>query len=156
MQILIISAIAKNRVIGKNNDLPWHYPEDFKRFKTLTSGHAVVMGRKTYESLGRPLPKRINIVLSRNKDLKIEGCQTAQSLEQAKEICKQNNEQQMWIIGGSTVYKEGLKIADTLELTELYKAFDGDTFFPEFDKNDWQETNREKHEEYDFVTYKKR
>jgi dihydrofolate reductase len=155
MEVLIISAVAKNGVIGKDNTLPWHYPEDFKRFKTLTSGHAVVMGRKTYESLGRPLPKRLNIVLSRREDLEIEGCVVACSLEEAKKICAEKNEEQMWIIGGSGIYAEGLKIADVLELTEVHKEFDGDVYFPSWDTMLWKEVFREKHEEYDFVRYER-
>lgn len=156
MEILIISAVAKNGIIGKNNTLPWHYPEDFKRFKTLTSGHAVVMGRKTYESLGRPLPKRLNIVLSRREGLVIEGCTVASSLEEARDICLSSDEEKMWIIGGSGVYAEGLNVADFLELTEVHASFDGDTYFPTWDKSLWNEVFREKHDEYDFVKYKRK
>lgn len=153
MQIIIIAAVAENNVIGKDNKIPWHYKEDFQHFKALTSGHVVVMGRKTYESIGKPLPSRINIVVSRNKELQISGCIIAASLAEAINITKQNNAQKCFIIGGSSLYAEALPIADQLELTHVHEAVDGDTYFPTWNKEQWKETHRQDFQEFSFVTY---
>lgn len=153
MQVIIIAAVAENNVIGKDNKIPWHYKEDFQHFKALTSSHVVVMGRKTYESIGKPLPNRTNIVVSRNKELQIHGCIIAASLAEAIHTAKQNNAQKCFIIGGSSLYAEALPIADQLELTYVHKAVDGDTYFPTWDKNEWKETQRQDFQEFSFVTY---
>lgn len=129
--ISIIVAMAKNRVIGKDNDMPWgRLPIDLRHFKLVTEGNPIIMGRKTYESIGRPLPKRRNIVLSRNKT-EIKGCEVVSSLEEALELVK--NEKEVFIIGGGYLYKEALNIADKLFLTHIDAEFEGDTFFPKYE-----------------------
>lgn len=153
MHIIIIAAVAENNVIGKDNKIPWHYKEDFQHFKALTSGHIVVMGRKTYESIGKPLPNRTNIVVSRNKELQILGCAVAESLTKAIHTAKKNNAQKCFIIGGSSLYAEALLIADQLELTHVHKVVDGDTYFPTWNKDEWKETERQDFQEFSFVTY---
>jgi dihydrofolate reductase len=137
----IIVAIANNGVIGINNSLPWHLPEDLKRFKALTTGHHIIMGRKTYESLGRLLPGRITVIVTRNKNYKLEGALIAHSLESAVEMCK--NDDEVFVIGGAELYQDSLKIADRLYITEVDLTVNGDAFFPEFDLDLWRETSRE-------------
>jgi dihydrofolate reductase len=137
----IIVAIANNGVIGINNSLPWHLPEDLKRFKALTTGHHIIMGRKTYESLGRLLPGRITVIVTRNTNYKLEGALIAHSLESAVEMCK--NDDEVFVIGGAELYQDSLKIADRLYITEVDLTVNGDAFFPEFDLDLWRETSRE-------------
>lgn len=154
MKKTIIAAVAENRAIGKNGEIPWHIPEDLKHFKEKTTGHPVIMGRKTFESLPedfRPLPGRTNIVLTRSETDK-EGVEVARSLEQAYRIAEEHGDE-TFIIGGASVYEQVLPKADRMILTEVKKKVDGDTFFPEFDKKDWDEKEREEHEGFDFVTY---
>lgn len=136
----MITAISENRVIGKNNDLVWSMPEDMKRFKTKTIGHHIVMGRKTFESFGKPLKNRTSIVISRQKNLNIPEVFVTDSLENALKICKQNDENEAFIIGGAEIYRLALPIADKIYLTIIHHNFEGDTFFPEFDKNEWNKT----------------
>lgn len=137
MTISIIAAIAENNVIGKNNGLIWHISEDLKRFKKLTSGHPAVMGRKTYESLPfKPLPKRKNIILSRNKDLIYKGATVINSLEKVIKECK--NEDEIFICGGAKIYKLFLPYTDKIYLTKIYHSFEGDTFFPEINFSKWK------------------
>ncbi|PIE56166.1 MAG: dihydrofolate reductase [Desulfobulbus propionicus] len=131
MEITLIVAMTRSRVIGKDNGMPWKLPADLEYFKRVTMGHALIMGRKTHESIGRALPGRRNIVLSRSPDYHAEGCESATSLEAALAICE--NEEKVFIIGGEQVFKEGLAYADTLRLTILEQDFAGDTYFPEFD-----------------------
>lgn len=138
--ISIIVAIARNGVIGNDNRLLWHIPEDLKRFKSLTTGHPVIMGRKTFESIGRPLPRRRNIVITRQKDFAPEGCETAHSLEEAIGMC--DPRQELFIIGGEQIYRQALPLAGRLYLTLLEKEYEGDTFFPEIDFNQWSEVYR--------------
>lgn len=152
--------MAKNRVIGKDNQLIWHFPEDLKHFKRLTSGHHVVMGRKTFESVGRPLPNRTNIIVTRQANYKAEGCLIAHSLDEA--IALVENDAQPFIVGGAEIYKQALEIAKTIELTIIDGEYDGDSFFPEFDMNIWKLARGEKKEAddkhihpYEFLTYKK-
>lgn len=140
MIISLIVAIAANNVIGKNNQLPWHLPKDLKHFKQLTTGHAVFMGRKTFDSIGKPLPNRRNIVISRSVK-QIEGCEIVASLEEALKLCK--NEEEVFVIGGAEIFREALPLANRVELTQIHHDFDGDTFFPEIEMNNWQETKRE-------------
>ena len=142
-QLSIIVAIANNQVIGINNTLPWHLPEDLKRFRALTTGHHIIMGRKTYESLGRLLPGRTTVIVTRNKDYQLEGALIAHSLEDAVALCQ--NDDEVFLIGGAELYQDGLKLADKLYITEVDLTVDGDAFFPEFDLNLWQETSREAH-----------
>lgn len=136
-QISIIVAIASNYAIGKDNDLLWHISKDLKRFKALTEGHYIVMGKKTYYSLPfRPLKNRTNMVITDVEGEQIDGCKMAYSIEDA--IGKMDAEKENFIIGGGSIYKQFLPIADKLYLTRVHKAYDGDTFFPEFSLNEWK------------------
>jgi dihydrofolate reductase len=137
----VIVAVAKNNVIGINNTLPWHLPEDLKRFRALTTGHYIIMGRKTYESLGRLLPERTTVIVTRNKDYKLEGALIAHSLEEAVALCKSDDE--AFLIGGAELYLDGLKLANKLYITDVVLNVEGDAFFPELDLNKWQEISRE-------------
>ena len=140
--ISIIVAIAENYAIGKNNDLLWHIPEDLRRFKKLTTGHTIVMGKKTYESLPRkPLPDRVNIVISDNPDDHFDQCTMAYSIEDAIEILNPADEN--FIIGGASIYRQFLPIADRLYITWVHKSFEGDVFFPEIDFSEWITISRE-------------
>lgn len=142
--ISIIVAIAKNYAIGKNNELLWHISEDLKRFKRLTTGHHVIMGKKTFESLPNgPLPNRTNVVITDISGEKIEGCVMAYSIEDALEICKVDSES--FVIGGGMIYRQFLPLADKLYLTFVHDEFEADTFFPEINFNDWIEISKEEH-----------
>lgn len=150
----IIAAIDQEKAIGKNGEIPWHIPEDLKHFKEKTTGHPVIMGRKTFESLPvdyRPLPERTNIVLTRS-DMDKEGVEIAKSFQKAYRIARDHGEE-AFIIGGASVYEQALPQANRMILTEVKKEVDGDTFFPEFDREEWNEESREEHEDFDFVTY---
>ncbi|MBI4990769.1 dihydrofolate reductase [Candidatus Gottesmanbacteria bacterium] len=133
-QISIIAAIGSNRELGKDNKLLWHIPEDFVRFKKITSGHPVIMGRTTYESIGKPLPGRLNIIVTRNKDYKVEGCAVVNSLEEAIEKAKEKDNDEIFIIGGGQIYEQGIKYADKLYLTIVKGTFAADTFFPDYSR----------------------
>jgi dihydrofolate reductase len=157
-KLSIIVAMSSNHVIGVNNTLPWHLTEDLKYFKSLTTGHTIIMGRKTYESIGRPLPHRRNIVISRDTETTYEGVEVVHSIEDAFSISKNDNE--VFVIGGSNIYKQALDLVDHLYVTEIKKSFTGDTFFPEIDKEKWTEFSREDHVtadglEFSFVSYQK-
>lgn len=147
MKISLVWAMAQNRVIGRNNNLPWHLPEDLKYFKRITLGKPVIMGRKTYESIGKPLPGRTNIVVTRNADFSATGVKTVNSLSAAKALCESIGEidgiSEAMVIGGAEIYTQAMPIADRLYLTEVHANVDGDTFFPEFDRGLWQEIARE-------------
>jgi len=155
--INIIAAIGKNRELGKDNKLLWHIPEDFKRFKKITEGQVVIMGRKTFESLGRPLPNRINIVVTRNRAWTPLGCLASNSIEEAIEKAKRNLPagRQVFIIGGGEIYRQGMKYADKLYLTLVDKDYpDADAFFPdysEFKKKVFEEKHQDKNYSYKFV-----
>ncbi|SUI79964.1 type 3 dihydrofolate reductase [Shewanella morhuae] len=138
MRIAMIAAMANNRVIGKNNKMPWHLPEDLRHFKAMTLGKPVVMGRKTFESIGRPLPGRHNIVISRQTDLVIAGVTCVMSFNAAKRMAGDCEE--LVIIGGGQLYAELLPDADTLYLTHINLDVEGDTFFPKWDDGSWYET----------------
>lgn len=142
-KLSIIVAMSSNRVIGVNNSLPWHLSEDLKHFKTLTTGHTIIMGRKTYESIGKPLPNRRNIVISRNLNAFYGGIEVVHSLEDA--FSTSSNDDEVFIIGGSNIYEQSLHLAEHLYITEIKKAFEGDAFFPEIDKSLWTESTRETH-----------
>jgi len=133
--ISIIAAVAENGVIGDKNRLMWHISEDLKRFKALTSGHPVVMGRKTYESLGRPLPNRTNVVITR-QELLIEGCRVVHSFEEAVALFPRDEE--IFIIGGAEIYARALPMADRLYLTRVHRAYEGDTRFPGWNPGEWR------------------
>ena len=139
--ISIIVAVAKNGVIGDKNSLLWHIREDMIHFRTLTSGHPVIMGRKTYDSIGRPLPKRTNVVITRDTNLQIEGCIMAHSLEQALSLF--DPQEEIFIIGGAQIYSQALPLAHRIYLTVVDKEYQGDTSFPEIDYNLWQQSSRE-------------
>jgi dihydrofolate reductase len=165
MKISLIAALAENRVIGKNNDLPWKLPDDMKFFMQTTKGHYVIMGRKNYDSLPdkfKPLPHRTNIVVTRQKDFKAPGCDVVNSVEDAIRIAAKNNELETFIIGGAEIYKATLPMANKLYLTEIHTSIDGDTFFPVFNKHEWREISRQPHNAderhafgFDFVIYEK-
>jgi len=140
--ISIIVAVAENNVIGANNQLIWHLSDDLKRFKALTTGHSIIMGRKTFESIGRPLPKRHNIVVSRNTNLQIDGCTVVSSLQDAIALCAQDDV--AFVIGGGELYRQALPLANKLYLTKVHKSFEGDTFFPKIDMDEWREVYSEK------------
>ena len=158
MKIAMIAAMAKNRVIGLDNDMPWHLPDDLKFFKANTTGKPVIMGRKTFESIGsRPLPKRPNIVISRNPDLKLEGVQVFQSIDDALATLTESEE--VIIMGGGQLYKQMLDRADRLYLTLIDVELEGDTSFPDWAHLNWQEVDRvphgidERHQySFEFVT----
>ena len=135
MEIILIAAMASNRVIGKGNDIPWHIPGEQLRFKKITWGHTLIMGRKTYESIGRPLPGRRNIVVTRNETYDAPGCEVANSFDSALSLCE--GEAKVFIIGGAQLYGLSLARASSLILTVLERKVDGDTFFPEFTENDY-------------------
>lgn len=160
----LIVAVAENRVIGRDNQLPWHLPADLRHFKARTMGKPMVMGRKTFESLGGLLPGRPHIVISR-KGFQADGCYLAQSLEQAIQIGSELAEaspsasDEVVIIGGAQIFRRAVSVVDCMYITEIHQAFDGDTFFPEFDKTGWKEVERESHDGhpgYTFLSYHRR
>jgi dihydrofolate reductase len=138
MKISLIVAMSANRVIGRDNKMPWHLSADLKRFRAITMNSPILMGRKTFESIGKPLDGRINIILSKNKNYQPEGCLVFDSLEMALNEAK-NFGDELFIIGGATLYEIALPFAKRLYLTDIQAEFEGDTFFPEFDLNDWNE-----------------
>ena len=158
--ISLIAAMATNRVIGIRNTLPWQLPADLQHFKQLTLGHPVIMGRKTFESIGRPLPGRLNIIISRAAYEAPATCRVVNSIAAAITLCADN--EQAFFIGGEQLYQQALPIADRLYLTEIDITLEGDAWFPAFDRNDWMETQRESHRDdntgyaYHFVTYQRK
>jgi len=159
MIITIVVATSENHVIGKDNKLLWYLPNDLKHFKDITTGHTVIMGRKTYESVGKPLPKRRNIIITR-QDIVIEGCEVVNSIEAALALCKDDEE--VFIVGGAEIYKQALHLTNRIYLTIIHKEFDGDSFFPEIDKSEWNEVYREDYQPdeknslpYSFITYER-
>ena len=162
-RLSILAAMASNRVIGQNNALPWHLSPDLKRFKSLTMGQIIIMGRKTYESIGKPLPGRINIVISRQPDFSVPGATVTRSIEEALIVCSDYQDKEIFIIGGAELYEQTVAVCQRLYLTEVKQNFEGDAFFPEFDRNDWDETLREIHTledgsglEYHFVVLERK
>nr|WP_209125037.1 dihydrofolate reductase [Alkalihalobacillus sp. BA299] len=141
--ISFLVAMDKNRVIGKDNDLPWRLPADLAYFKKVTMGHPIVMGRKTYESIGRPLPGRENIIITRNQNYSAEGCTVLHSLDDVKKVIDDSTKE-VFIIGGAEIFKEAFPIADKLYITHIDEAFEGDTYFPAFSDQEWKEVSREK------------
>ena len=153
MKKIIIAAVAENGIIGKNGEIPWHIPEDLEHFREKTTGHTVVMGRKTFESLPdsfTPLPNRQNIVLTRSDFEPTESVKIANSLDEAWE--KAENEK-IFIAGGAGVYRQTMDIADKMVLTEIHEEYKGDSYFPKFSEEDWREIEREKHRDFDIVEY---
>ena len=141
-EITIIAAVSENNVLGKNNKLIWHIPNDLKRFKKLTLGHSVIMGRKTFESIAKPLPQRKNIILTRNKNYKAKGAVIAHNVKEALNFCENDN--QPFIIGGGEIYKLFMSISNKIELTRIHKPYDGDAFFPEILEEKWKLVNSKK------------
>ena len=139
----IIVAVADNGIIGDQNSLLWHIREDMLRFKRITTGHPVIMGRKTFESIGRPLPNRTNVVVSR-QNIEIDGCIVVHSIEEA--ITSFSGEEEIFIIGGAQIYEQALPLADKIYLTLVHRDYDGDTSFPQVNEDDWEETSREDYE----------
>jgi len=158
----IIAAVGANNVIGKNNDLVWHLPADLKFFKSKTSGHFVIMGRKTFESFNKPLPNRTHIIITRQPDYDFKDGYVVDDLGKAFSIAKARNQQEAFVLGGGEIYKQAINDCDRLYITEIKANFDGDTFFPIIDKSIWKEIKREEHAPddknkypYAFVTYEK-
>jgi dihydrofolate reductase len=142
MKISLIVAMASNRAIGLNNQMPWHLSADLKKFKQITMGSPILMGRKTHESIGKALPGRTNIIISRNLSYKQDDCLVFDNIDKAIEtVCKENDE--LFVMGGASIYDAMLAKADMLYLTKINKEFKGDTFFPVIDENDWKEISRE-------------
>jgi len=155
-KIYLVAAVASNGVIGRDGRLPWHLPEDLKHFKRLTLGHPVIMGRRTWESLGRPLPGRENIVVSRRAGYDAPGAAVANSLEGALALCA--GEPVAFVIGGQQLFAESLPLAAGLVMTEIQRDYEGDTWFPAYDRSRWRESQRERHSasdgtKFDFVLY---
>ncbi len=145
-KISLIAAMAAHRVIGRDNRLPWHLPADLKRFKRLTMGHALIMGRKTFESIGRPLPGRSTIVVTRQAGYAPPGVQIAHSVREALALAALADEDEVFIAGGAEIFQETLPVADRLYLTLIEKELEGDTFFPDFDPSEWRLVEKERHE----------
>lgn len=153
-KISIIVAIAKNRTIGHGNKLLWNIPEDMKYFREITRGHAVIMGRKTFESIGRPLPNRLNIVITRDETFSPEGVSVCHSLEDALDLARQNEKDEIFIIGGAQIYKQALSQADRLYITVVQKDFEGDAVFPEYSEFSKVISKREgKDENYQYIFF---
>ena len=157
--INVIAAMAQNRVIGINNTLPWRLPADLQHFKALTMGHHIIMGRKTFESIGKPLPGRTTVIVTRDASYRAAGCQTATSIDAAIAAC--GDDAEVFFVGGADLYAQVLARADHLYLTEIQADYQGDAHFPEFDRESWTETARQVHITpdglgYHFVTYQRR
>jgi dihydrofolate reductase len=159
--ITIMAAIAENNALGKDNQLIWYLPADLKRFKKTTLNHVVIMGRKTFESLGKPLPNRTNIIITRDKKYKAEGCVVVNSLTEALKAAK-NIDENPFILGGAEIYKQAMLFADKLDLTFVHHKFDADVFFPEIEKTIWKETSRSAYKaddknkyDYSFITFER-
>lgn len=144
MIVSMVVAIAENNEIGKDNHLLWYLPKDLKHFKTITSGHTVIMGRKTFDSVGKPLPNRRNIVITRNRELSIDGVEVVNDLSSALQLCAEEHE--VFIVGGAEIYKQAMPHTDRIYLTVVHESFEADTFFPEIDSNIWKETASESHQ----------
>ncbi|MBK6837214.1 MAG: dihydrofolate reductase [Bacteroidetes bacterium] len=160
MTISIIVALSENNVVGINNQLPWKLSADLKRVKGLTMGHHIIMGRKTYESIGRPLPGRVNVVITRNSDFNAEGCILAGSLAEALKISKSDPE--VFIFGGGEIFREALPLVSKIYMTKVHHSLEGDTYFPLLDPSHWKEIEKvefkadEKNEyDYSFITLEK-
>lgn len=156
--IILIAAVAENNALGKNNDLLWHLPKDFKRFKEITSGHHIIMGRKTFESFPKPLPNRTHVIITRQKNYVCEECIVVQDLEKAIAVCPKNED--IFVIGGGEIYSQSIHLADQLDITRVHHSFEADVFFPEIDPEIWELTTEvvnlkdEKHPyDYSFQTF---
>jgi dihydrofolate reductase len=157
----LVVAVDNNNVIGKDNKLIWHLPADLKMFKELTMGAPIVMGRKTFESIGKPLPGRTTVIITRNPEYKVEGCIVALSLKEGLSMV--GKEPKVYVIGGGEIFKEAMPLADKLYLTRIHHSFEGDVYFPEVDMNQWEEESRQDFEpdeknafSYSFFCYRKK
>lgn len=162
-KLVIIAAAAENNAIGKDNDLLWHLPDDFRRFKKLTTGNPMIMGRKTFESFPKPLPQRRHVIITRDKNYSVDhpDCEVVHSFDEALKSVKDVS--LSYIIGGGEIYKMGLDVADKMELTRVHADFEADTFFPEFDEGNWELVKSEYHPkderhkfDFTYLTYKRR
>jgi dihydrofolate reductase len=161
MRLSIIAALSSNNVIGRNNDLPWHLSSDLKRLKALTMGHHMIMGRRTYDSIGRPLPGRTFVVITHNPSFRPEGVQVVHTLEEAIQIAVHAGDEEPFIAGGAQIFEQAIHRADRMYLTRVHAELDGDAFFPDFDDvSEWQLTDSEHFEAdekndypYSFLTY---
>jgi dihydrofolate reductase len=160
--ISFLVAMDQERTIGKDNDLPWRLPADLAYFKRITMGHPIVMGRKTHESIGRVLPGRENIIMTRDKDYTSQGCTVIHSIEELLHVDKTKDEE-IFVIGGAQIFKEAFRIVDRLYITLIADVFEGDTFFPEFDKSEWEIVSKEKGVkdeknpyDYDYLVYERK
>ncbi len=157
IKLISVAAIAENNAIGKNNDLVWHLPDDFKRFKALTSGHYIIMGRKTFESFPKPLPHRTHVIITRQDQYQAPGHLVVNRLDEAIAAIPKN-EEKAFVIGGGEIYKQAMSRVDQLEITHVHTTVEGDTFFPEIDAKHWkvvEETHHPKDERHQFdFTYK--
>jgi dihydrofolate reductase len=138
MKVILIVAMAKNRVIGRGNAIPWDIPEEQQRFKKITMGHTLVMGRKTFESIGRPLPGRKTVIITRQENYTAKGCMVAKSLDEALELCRK--ESKVFISGGQQIYGQAMALADEIYLTTLEREVEGDIYFPRFQQEDFEVT----------------
>ncbi|MDD2701646.1 MAG: dihydrofolate reductase [Sideroxydans sp.] len=159
-KLSLIVAMAQNRTIGVDNTLPWRCPEDLRHFKALTMGHHMIMGRKTFDSIGKPLPGRTTVIVTRNTGLQVGGCLIAHSLQDALKLCADDAE--TFIVGGAELYSQALPLVDTMYITEIQQDVDGDAHFPAFDRQHWQEVARDvrtqdapQQLDYHFVTYRR-
>ena len=141
--ITLIAAAAENNALGKDNQLIWHLPDDFKRFKEITSSHYIVMGRKTFESFPKPLPNRTHVIITRQKEFLAEGCIVVNSIEKAIEACPK--EEEVFVIGGAEIYRQSIGFADKIELTRVHDTFEADAYFPEINLNQWELVFEEYH-----------
>ncbi|MFI5306055.1 MAG: dihydrofolate reductase [Polyangiales bacterium] len=153
--LMMVAAMTKNRVIGKDGGIPWHHSEDSKHFRRVTQGHAVIMGRATYDSIGKPLPKRRNIVISRAASLQLPGCEVTSSLAAAIELAREHDDEPC-VIGGADIYAAALPFATRLVLTYLDEEHEGDRYFPAIDPADWIEQERRRGDGLTFVTLVRR
>ena len=149
--LALVVAVSRNGVIGRDGGLPWHLPEDLKHFRRNTVGHAIVMGRKTWDSIGRPLPGRRNIVITRNQEFQLEGAEVVHSLEEAVALAREGGDSEPRIIGGASLYEAALPLATRIFLTEVDLEVEGDTFFPDLDQDGWRETERLEQDSLSFL-----
>ena len=156
----IVVAISENNAIGKDNQLLWYLPADLKHFKNITTGHTVIMGRKTFDSVGKPLPNRRNIIITRHV-MHIEGCEVVSSIDAALALCA--DEEEVFIVGGAEIYRQSIHLTDRIYLTIVHQKFEADSFFPEISDSEWKETAREDHQPdeknklpYSFITLERR
>lgn len=144
MIVSAVAAIGENNAIGKDNELLWHLPADLKHFKAVTKGHTIIMGRKTFDSIGKPLPHRRNIVITRQAGLHIEGAEVVHTVEEALALC--DREEEVFIVGGAEIYKLAMPFTDRIYLTTVHQSYDADAYFPELDRERWKELNAQRHE----------